>query len=247
MTPAPLTGDRATRKVRHWAEASRLGRLRHVESATPNGPAWAVTAALVLLAPVASLLDGEPVIAAALLVSVAAVLGLLLWFLGSEKLLVLDGGIVVGSFAPFLRPTVIPWSGLDARTVTAVVGNQRTIGLLLADRGVGGASRTVLWSRRPVTFIAVSPLVARHAWAQGRPVDLATAPGFDLWVFSTRRPSRQEPLVRAIAAAMHDARVPGADAVMAHALPPRRLRSTVEDADHLGIPERFRRAPLRRA
>lgn len=247
MTPTFPTGDRATRKVRHWADVSRLGRLRHVEAATPNTPAWVVVAALVLAAPVASLLDGEPVIAAVLLVSVAAFLGLLLWFLGSEKLLVLDGGIVVGSFAPFLRPTVIPWSGLDPRTVSAVIGNQRTIGLLLTDRGVSGASRTVLWSRRPVTFVAVSPLVARHAWAQGQPVDLATAPGFDLWVFSTRRPSRQEPLVRALAAAMHDARVPGADTVVPHALPPRRLRSAVEDADHLGIPERFRRAPLRRA
>ncbi len=107
------TGDRATRKVRHWADASRLGRLRHVEAATPNGPAWAVVLVLVLLAPVASLADGEVVAAGVLLVAVAAVLGLLLWFLGSEKLLVLDGGIVVGSFAPFLRPTVIPWSGID--------------------------------------------------------------------------------------------------------------------------------------
>ena len=245
MTAAP-TGDRATRKVRHWADASRLGRLRHGEAATPNGPAWAVVLVLVRRAPVASLADGEVVAAAALLVAVAAVLGVLLWFLGSEKLLVLDGGIVVGSFAPFLRPTVIPWSGLDPRTVSAVVGNQRTIGLLLADRGVSGASRTVLWSRRPVTFLAVSPVVARHAWAQGQPVDLATAPGFDLWLFSTRRPSRQAPLVHALAAAMHDARVPDADAVLPHALPPRRLRSTAEDADHLGIPERFRRAQLRR-
>ena len=244
-----MSGDRATRKVRHWAEVSRLGRLHHVEAATPNAPAWVVVVCVTLVFSLGGWLSGsgDPSGAVVLLVFWVLVAGIGLWFMGSEKLLVLDHGIVVGSFAPFMRPTVVPWSGLDPRTVAAVVGNQRTIGLLLADRGVSGSSRTVLWSRHPVTFMAVSPQVARHAWAQGQAVDLATAPGFDLWVFSTRRPSRQAPLVHALAAAMRDAQVPGADAVVPHALPPRRLRSTVEDADHLGIPVRMRRAPLRRS
>lgn len=238
----------ASRKVRRVAEASGLGRLRHVESTTLNTPAWATVVALVLVFSFGSWSLGNSGLGEAFIVFAIWIVlaGAAVVFLGAEKLLVLDRGIVVGSFAPFLTPTVLPFAGIDARTVSAVVGTQRTVGLLLADRGVNGASRTVLWSRHALTFIGVSPTVARRAALRGEPADLANAAGSELWVFSVRNPRRLDPLVRALAAAMQDAGAPGADGVVAHALPPRRLRASVDDADHLGIPEHFRREPLRR-
>ncbi|GAA1985217.1 hypothetical protein GCM10009718_23200 [Isoptericola halotolerans] len=245
---AAPTGDRATRKVRAVAAQHRaaLGNLRHVEAATPNAPAWATTAALVLLFSVGPLLGNASVAEALWLLPVwVAIAGLVLWFLGSEKLLVLDRGVVVGSFAPFLRPFVVPFSCVEATSVRAVVGSTRAIGALLADRGVSRSSRTVLWSRRAVTFVGPSTVAARR-FAEA-PLDAPTSQdvGADLWVFSARSARRQETVVRALAAALDDAHVADVEQVLAHALPARRLTATPAGADHLRLPERWRSAAAR--
>ncbi|GED10280.1 hypothetical protein [Cellulosimicrobium cellulans] len=246
-TAPPATGARATRKVRHHAARSGLGTVRHVSAATPNAPAWAVTVVVVLVFSVGPALVGNagPAAISYLLPSFAAIAAVILWFLGSEKLVVLDHGILVGSFAPFLRPVAIPFAALDVRTVRAAVASARTLGLLVTDRGVSTSSRTVLWSRRAVTFVAVAPTVLRQAAARGLPVDLATATAVDLWVFSARDPRRQEQAVRALGDAARAAGAPGSEQVEALALPARPVQVSPQGADRLAVPERLRSARTR--
>ena len=243
----PATGARATRKVRHHAERSGLGTVRHVSAATPNAPAWAVTVVVVLVFSVGPAFVGNagPAAIGYLLPSFAAIAAVILWFLGSEKLVVLDHGILVGSFAPFLRPVAVPFAALDVRTVRAAVASPRTLGLLLTDRGVSTASRTVLWSRRAVTFVGVAPSQLRQARARGLHVDLATATAVDLWVFSARDPRRQEQVVRALGDAARAAQVPGAEQVEALALPAQPVQVSPQGADRLAVPERLRSARAR--
>ncbi|NDO88594.1 hypothetical protein [Cellulosimicrobium composti] len=247
--PAAPTGARATRKVRHHAAASGLGAVRHVSASTPNAPAWTVVVVLVLVFSVGPALVGNAGVGAIgyLLPSFVAIAALILWFLASEKLVVLDHGILVGSFAPFQRPVAVPFAALDVTSVRAVVASQRTLGLLLADRGVSTASRTVLWSRRAVTFVGVAPRALRQARARGEHVDLATASAVDLWVFSARDPRRQEQVVRALGDAARAAGVPGAEHVEALALPAQPVPVSPQGADRLAIPERFRSARARQS
>lgn len=242
------TGDRVTSKVRQVAAESGLGEVRHVSAATLNGPAWTVLVLVVLVFSFGPALVGNASIAtaAALLPVFALLAGLLLWFLGSEKVVVLDRGLLVGSFAPSRRPVPLPFPAVDARTVRAVVANQRTLGLLLADRGVNAGSRTVPWSRRAVTFVGAAPALARRAAVRREPLDLATATGVELWVCSTRDPHSQESLVRALGTAMRSAGAPGAEDVEALALPARPVEVSADGADRLAIPERFRAPRVRR-
>ena len=248
MTAARPTGDRVTAKVRHLAAASGLGEVRHVSATTLNAPAWVLVVVVVAAFAVGPSVVGNaaPSSAVVLLPVFAALVALALWFLASEKLVVLDRGILVGSFAPFARPVALPFAAMDARTVRAVVANQRTLGLLLADRGVNGGSRTVLWSRRAVTFVGVAPALARRAAATRQPVDLATATGIELWVFSARDPRRQEAVVRTLGDALRAAGVPGAEQVETAALPARPVEVSPEGADRLALPEVLRAPRARR-
>ncbi|MDF2846414.1 MAG: hypothetical protein K0R97_396 [Oerskovia sp.] len=242
------TGHRVTRKVRAVTaqHRDRLGELRHVESSSPPPRVIVWTAAVVGVLSVLVALQGggiggiSAVIASYVLIAVVV-----LTFLGGEKLLVLERGIVIGSFAPFLTPYALSFDQIDARTISANLAGSRGTGLLLANRGAGRASRTAPWSLRSVTFVALAPTVIRHHARRGGPTPVTDPRFFTLWVFSVRHTNRLEPLVRALATAMHVAGTPGADGVVAHALPPRRLRRTDADADHLGIPTRDRAADLR--
>lgn len=242
---APATGDRTTRKVRHLAAVSGLGEIRHVSAATLNGPGWTAVVGAVAVFSLGPWLVGNagPTTAVGMAVFCTLLAAGILWWLGAEKVVVLDRGILVGSFGPFLRPYALPFAAFDLRTVRAAVGNQRTLGLLLGGRGITGASRTVLWSRRAVTFVGVATTVARHAPAGS--ADLATAREIDLWVFSARDPRRQERLVRAIGDAARSAGAPGADQVEALGLPARPVEVSPQGADRLAIPDRLRSARAR--
>lgn len=242
------TGHRVTGKVRAVAaqHRDRLGELRHVESSSPPPRVIVWTAAVVGVLSVLVALQGggiggiTAVIASYVLIAVVV-----LTFLGGEKLLVLERGIVIGSFAPCLTPYALGFDQIDVRTISANLAGSRGTGLLLANRGAGRASRTAPWSLRSVTFVALAPTVIRHHARPGGPTPVTDPRFFTLWVFSVRHTNRLEPLVRALATAMHAAGTPGADDIVAHALPPRRLRRTDADADHLGIPTRDRATHLR--
>lgn len=241
------TGDRATRKVRAVVERhrARLGGLRHVESSSPPPRVVVWTVVILGALSVGVFLQGGGIggiVGVVLAYVVIAVV--ILVFLGGEKILVLERGILIGSFAPFLTPYALGFDQVDARSISANLAGPRGISLLLAHRGAGRASRTVPWSLRSLTFTAAAPAVVRHHAARGgAPV---TDPRFFvLWSFSVRHPRRLAPLVHALASAMQAAGVPGADDITSHALPPRRLHRTVADADRLRIPAGDRAPGLR--
>lgn len=243
------TGDRATRKVRAVAEQhrARLGGLRHVESSSPPPRViiWTV-AILGALAVGLFFENGIEGVAGTAAVCTAWVLVavVILVFLGGEKILVLERGILIGSFAPFLTPYALGFDQVDARSISANLAGPRGIGLLLAHRGAGRASRTVPWSLRSLTFTAAAPAVVRHHAARGGAL-VTDLRFFVLWSFSVRHPRRLAPLVHALANAMQAAGVPEADDITSHALPARRLHRTVADADRLRIPAGDRAPGLR--
>ncbi|MBM7495524.1 hypothetical protein [Oerskovia paurometabola] len=170
--------------------------------------------------------------------SMGLVLAVVLRFVASEKLLVLERGLVVGSFGPFMTPYAVPYADVDAPSVAAIVGTQRPVTLLKADQGASATNRTAVWSLRSVTFVGptaeASRAFTRTGTWQPQPEKQ------DLWVFSVRGARRQEILVHELAAALHRSGQPGAEQVMAHALPARRLRVSTADADHLRLPEKLR-------
>ena len=109
MNPAntiPVTGDRVPRKARRIAaELRELGRIRHVEANPPSPTALFVTIGFILSCTVGIYLGNGGIVDALVLVPVWAVLGTaILGYLGSEKVVVLDRGLLIGSFAPVLRP-----------------------------------------------------------------------------------------------------------------------------------------------
>lgn len=248
MTSTP-TGDRITRKVRRLAAESGLGQIRHVSAATLNGPGWtAVVLAFFTFSAGPWLIGNASPAEAAVQAAFCAVLfAVILAFLAAEKVVVLDGGILIGSFAPFLRPYALPFAAIDHTSVRASVANQRTLGLLLVDRGANAASRTALWSRRPVSFLAAAPGAVRAARARGERIVLGGWRKVDLWMFSARNPRAQEALVRAIAGAGRAAGLPGADLAVEHGLPAEPVQISPEGADRLGIPEYMRAPHLRRS
>lgn len=166
------------------------------------------------------------------------VLAVVLRLVASEKLLVLERGLVVGSFGPFMTPFAVPYADVVAPSVAAIVGTQRAVTLLTAHQGASATNRTALWSLRSVTFVGPTAEASRTFTRTGtwRP-----QPGKqDLWVFSVRDARRQEILVHELAAALHRSGQPGAELVLPHALPARRLRVGVADADHLRLPQELR-------
>ncbi|MFF2622514.1 hypothetical protein [Oerskovia jenensis] len=249
-TPTALrpTGDRATRTVRAVAERhrERLGDLRHVESGSPPPRVIVWTAAvLAVLSVVVALQGGGIGGIAAVIASYVLIAVVILAYLGGEKVLVLDRGIVIGSFAPFLSPYALGFDQIDARTISANLTGARGVGLLTTDRGFTTTNRTAPWSLRSVSFTALAPGVVKHQARQGGSTAPTDPRFFVLWLFSVRHARRLDPFVHALAAAMRAAGTPGADGVVAHALPPRRLRRTVADAEHLGIPVADRAKDLR--
>ncbi|MFJ4108305.1 hypothetical protein [Oerskovia enterophila] len=238
------SSHRATRKVRDVAERHRatLGELRHVESCTLSARAIGIVAGVFALVVAVMAFNGSVLQVAIFAVGMGLVLAVILRFVASEKLLVLERGLVVGSFGPFLSPYAVPYADVVAPSVAAIVGTQRPVSLLKADQGASATNRTALWSLRSVTFVGPTAEVSR---AFRRTGTWQPQPGRqDLWVFSVRDAHRQEVLVHELAAALRLSGQPGADLVLPHALPARRLRVSVADADHLHLPERLRSTSL---
>ncbi|WP_251151351.1 hypothetical protein [Cellulosimicrobium sp. Marseille-Q4280] len=242
------TGDRVTGKVRSLAAKSGLGEIRHVSAATLNGPGWTAVVLAFLAFSAGPWLIGNasPVQAAVQAAFCAVLFAVILAFLAAEKVVVLERGILIGSFAPFLSPYVLPFAAIDSTSVRASVANQRTLGLLLVDRGANAASRTALWSRRPVTFLAAAPGAVRAARVRGEHAELGDWRNVDLWMFSARNARAQEALVRAIADAARAAGLPGAELAVQYGLPAEPVQVSPEGADQLAIPEFMRAATLRR-
>lgn len=211
--------DRPPRKVRRIAaELPELGRIRHVESNPPSPTAWWVTlgCALVFTA-IVTLGNGNLAIALGLIPAWAVLAWIVLGYLGAEKVVVLDRALLIGSFAPFLRPRVVPFDRFEAGSITAVRPGWKLAAMLQAHTPLT-TGRTAVWAWNGVAFVAPVGPVARRSL-----VDAAGTFGPNperrervVWWFGTwRQPDR---LVSALESALVDFGYPVAG-ISQHVLP----------------------------
>ncbi len=225
-----VTGDRVTAKVRRLAaELPELGRLRHVEANPPSPKAWLAAVGSGLLFTVGITLRTGGIQGALLQIPTWIVLGwFILGYLGSEKVVVLDRGLLIGSFAPFLRPRVVVFDRFEAASISAVrpgwkLGDMVPQALLTT-------GRTAVWAWNGVAFVAELGPVARRrdAAAAGTfgPEDPARRQRVVWWFGTWRQPDR---LVGALESALVDLGYPVAG-LTRHALPMVRISGKPADA-----------------
>lgn len=200
-----VTGDRLPRKARRLAaELPELGRIRHVEANPPSPTAWWVTIGFALVfTMVVSLGSGGIAIALGLIPAWAVLAWIVLGYLGAEKVVVLDRGLLIGSFALFLRPYVVPFDRFEAGSITAVRPGWKLAGMLSGHTPLT-TGRTAAWAWNGVAFVAPVGPVARRSL-----VDAAGTFGANperrervVWWFGTwRQPDR---LVGALESALVD-------------------------------------------
>lgn len=209
MNPAhdlPATGDRVTRKARRLAaQLPELGRIRHVEANPPSPTAWWVTIGTGLAFTVIAWAGTAGLGEALALIPAWAVIGwIILGYMGAEKVVVLDHGLLIGSFAPFLRPRVVPFARFEGASITAVRPGGK-LAAMLPGRVPLLCGRTAVWAWNGVAFVAALGPVARRSY-----VDAAGTFGAEdperrqrvVWWFGTwRQPDR---LVGALESALVD-------------------------------------------
>ncbi|MFD6445774.1 hypothetical protein ACFWEJ_11755 [Promicromonospora sp. NPDC060204] len=203
---ASTTGDRVTRKIRRIAgELPELGGIRHVEANPPSPSAYWVALGVAVLFTVVISLGTGGVDGALVLIPAWAVLGwIILGYMGSEKVVVLDRGLLIGSFAPFLRPYVVPFDRFEAGSITAVRPGWK-LADMLRGRTLLTTGRTAVWAWNAVAFVAAPGAAAQRRYVDAAGVFRAEDPeGRDrlVWWFGTwRQPDR---LVGALESALVD-------------------------------------------
>lgn len=201
-----VTGDRVPRKARRIAaELPELGGIRHVEANPPSPTAWWVAVGVAVLFTVVISLGTGGIVGAVVLIPAWAVIGwIVLGYMGSEKVVVLDRGLLIGSFAPGLKPRVVPFDRFEADSVTAV-----RPGFKLADMLRGRTrlttGRTAVWAWNGVAFVAAMGPVAQRSYVDAAGTFRAEDPARRervVWWFGTwRQPDR---LVGALESALVD-------------------------------------------
>lgn len=110
-------------KARRLAARHGLGRVLAVVPLRASAlqllvfwsPVIVIVPTVAVLAGLGRGLEWEAVLAAALA-------GLVLWlFVRSERVAICQGGVLIGSFAPFVRPFAIRWAQVDPATIVFVV------------------------------------------------------------------------------------------------------------------------------
>lgn len=203
---ASTTGDRVTRKIRGIAaELPELGGIRHVEANPPSPTAYWVAVGVAVLFTVVISLGTGGVGGAVVLIPAWVVLGwIILGYLGSEKVVVLDRGLLIGSFAPFLRPSVVPFDRFEVGSVTAVRPGWK-LADMLPGRTLLTTGRTAVWAWNAVVFVAAPSAVARRRYVDAAGTFRAEDPERRdrlVWWFGTwRQPDR---LVGALESALVD-------------------------------------------
>lgn len=200
------TGDRVTRKVRRVAaELPELGRIRHVEANPPSPKAWSISIAaglaftLIAWAGTATLGEALAFIPAWVLIG-----WIILGYMGAEKVVVLDHGLLIGSFALFLRPSVVPFARFEAGSITAVRPGWK-LPRMFPGRSLLSTGRTAVWAWNGVAFVAAVGPVARRKYVDATGTfgaeDPARRQRFVWWFGTWRQPDR---LVGALESALVD-------------------------------------------
>jgi hypothetical protein len=251
-----VAGDRVTWKVRRVARRYRadLGELLYVESVRTGPWLWLYLGGFAIVASILTLLSPpDPVWNSLSIASYWALVGFLMWILAQEKMLVLERGVVLGTFLVGTRPMGIPFHAFDASTLRASYGwGQRHGGntLLLDAQPFGAANKHhCMWSRYAFTVLGPDPDVVRGTGRWGRAKRTAPlTPGESVpcvvWAFGTVSDARLERSFRALVDAMRAAGVPGVEVAESRGWPPRRLTGTVQDADYLCLPASLRQPDL---
>jgi hypothetical protein len=225
------SGDRVSRKVRRVAaEVPELGRIRHVEANPPSPKAWLITIGFFLFCTVGVVAGNGSIVDALAVAPVWAVLLLvILGYLGSEKVVVLDRGLLIGSFALFLRPRVVPFDRFAVGSITAVRPGWK-LGRMLPGHTLLTTGRTAVWAWNGVAFVATLGPVARRSSVDAAGTFSAEDPerrARVVWWFGTwRQPDR---LVSALESALVELGHPVAG-LSQHVLPLVRISGNPADA-----------------
>ena len=226
-----VTGDRVTGKVRRIAaELPELGRIRHVEANPPSPKAWWTTIGTGLFFTLGGAFGPNGVIGAFALIPAWVVIGwIILGYLGSEKVVVLDRGLLIGSFAPFLRPAVVLFDRFEVDSITAVRPGWKLAGMLHGHQRLT-TGRTAVWAWNGVAFVADFGPVARRRHVDAArlfdPEDPAKRQRIVWWFGTWRQPDR---LVGALESALVDLGYPVAG-LSRHVLPMVPISGNASDA-----------------
>lgn len=226
---AGVTGDRVTWKIRATVERfPELGALRHVEGNPPSPATWAVTVVTwTVFSTAPALGNGTWADVPVQAVAMGAFFGLVLWFIGSEKILVLERGLILGSFAPFVRPYVVPFHHVEAASFTVARPMPR-IAQMLPGAVPFSQGRTALWARTGVAFVGASGPAAYRDRVDQSGILSAAPRHKTVWWFGTWRPTT--PLLRALEAALVAYGAPGAQGLSARATSVVQLSGSRQDA-----------------
>ena len=118
---------------------------------------WLLLSGLTLVSP-----GGTILLALAPTVVFGVLLGLALLYVGNERLLVCERGLIIGSFAPGLRPYVIRYDQIVPGSVVPVTG----AGRYTKETDPGGPPQSTVrrsaWTRQGVHLVGPSPKDARR-------------------------------------------------------------------------------------
>ncbi|BDZ43160.1 hypothetical protein GCM10025865_24590 [Paraoerskovia sediminicola] len=187
--PSSISGDRPTWKVRRVARQRKaaLGRLVHVETVRPGLRLFAAYAVFVGALMAVGLALGSPDVLSAF-VAVLVVLAVLTWLVASEKLLVFERGVVLGSFVAGTRPMALPFHAVDPSTLRSSlgVGGRHGLPKLLAFHNGYDANHAYhhcLWAPYALTFMGPLDIAVRgpgagpgHAGRHRSPLERPPSP-----------------------------------------------------------------------
>ena len=150
-----VTGDRVTWKVRRIAaEFPELGRIRHVEGNPPSPKAWWISIGFGLFWTLGPWIGNGGIVDSLAMIPFVVLFGwVILGYLSAEKVVVLDRGLLIGSFALFLRPSVVPFDRFEVGSVTAVRPGWK-LASMVPGRALLATGRTAVWAWNAVAFVA---------------------------------------------------------------------------------------------
>lgn len=174
-------------KYRRAAASANLGEIVAIHHDRP-GPrtvlafigAWILMSALTWLAP------GETLLLAVAPTALFFLLWLVIYIMmAGERLVVCQRGILLGSFAPFLRPYAIAYEQLIVGSVVPISGGLRRYHKQTGIAPFTSSIRTAWWSRRGVSLAGPTPAEARARLRHGLGPDQPGRIGSP-WLIGTR-------------------------------------------------------------